>query len=310
MNVLVTGCAGFIGSTLTELLLSKGHFVVGVDNFNDFYDPEIKRTNIKNSVSNSNFVLEQRDLALLTSGLFGRYGINCVVHLAAYPGVRPSFNDPALYTQVNIGGTLRLLELMRELSISNGVFASSSSVYGNNPDVPFAESARVAPISIYGATKLALESYCRTYAKAYGMDLTCLRFFTCYGPRQRPDLAIHKFARLLKKGSPIPMFGDGSTSRDYTYIEDIVRGVYRAMERPHGFDIINLGNSYPVSLYDMISTIATQLGVKPDIKQQAIPAGDVLHTWASTEKAERVLGWHPTTTFTDGIAKFLEWLPE
>ena len=308
MRILVTGCAGFIGSTLVEYLLGKGEFVLGVDNFNDFYAPEVKKNNIKKALENANFALYQTDILQLDNKVIQEYAIDCVVHLAAYPGVRPSFVNPELYSRVNIDGTLRLLQCMRQLHITKGVFASSSSLYGNNPSVPFSETAHVAPISIYGATKLTLESYCRSYAYAYNLDITCLRFFTCYGPKQRPDLAIHKFARLLKEEKPIPMFGDGSMSRDYTYIDDIVRGVYLAANKIDGFNIINLGNAYPVKLATMIETLAAKIGVKPNIQSKEIPAGDVQQTWADISKAEKLLGWTPTTSFDDGLDAFLDWI--
>jgi len=308
MRILVTGCAGFIGSTLTEYLLNKGEFVLGIDNFNDFYDVKIKKNNIKKAQENNNFVLQQIDLLNVSPNLLKNYAIDCIIHLAAYPGVRPSFLHPEQYSRNNIDGTLRLLQCMRELQITKGVFASSSSVYGNNPTVPFSEDAHVEPISIYGATKLTLESYCRSYSYAYNLDITCLRFFTCYGPRQRPDLAIHKFTRLLKEKKPIPMFGDGATSRDYTYIDDIVHGVYLAATKVDGFNIINLGNSYPTKLSTMIHTLAEKLEVDPIIQQEKIPAGDVMHTWANITKAETLLGWKPATSFGDGLDKFLEWI--
>lgn len=307
MRVFVTGCAGFIGSTLTEYLLQQGVFVLGLDNFNDFYAPEIKRQNIQKSCAHANFVLAEDDLLEFNEDLLFKHSIDTVVHLAAYPGVRPSFDRPMLYHKTNLSATLRLLNIMNSAGITNGVFAGSSSVYGNNPQIPFVETALVEPISIYGATKLGLEGYSRTYARAYNMNITCLRFFTCYGPRQRPDLAIHKFARLLRDGKPITMYGDGSTSRDYTYIDDIVKGIYLAAQRVNGFNIINLGNSYPITLADMIKTISDKLGVTPNIIQEEIPAGDVIQTWASISNAEKMLGWKPEVSFEEGITKFLEW---
>lgn len=308
MRVLVTGCAGFIGSTLVEDLLNKGDYVLGIDDFNSFYDPSIKINNIQKTLKNSNFEIIREDILNINSDLLSNFNIDCIVHLAAYPGVRPSFDNPELYSKNNVGGTLHVLQLMCKLKINKGVFASSSSVYGNNPAVPFSEDLRVEPVSIYGATKLTLESYCRAYANAYRLNITCLRFFTCYGPRQRPDLAIHKFARLIKEGKQIPMFGDGSMSRDFTYIDDIVQGVYLAMHNLFGFNIINLGNAQSISLSTMIATLSKKMGKIPDIKQLETPAGDVRQTWADISKAKKVLGWQPKTSFNDGLDKFLDWM--
>lgn len=308
MTTLVTGCGGFIGSTLTDSLLKTGSPVVGIDNFNNFYTPSIKRKNISSAIQQENFTLLHTDLLALDAETLKYHDIDRVVHLAAYPGVLPSFKSPELYNRHNVGVTLRLLECMRKTGITKAVFASSSSVYGNNPSVPFSEDACIEPISIYGTTKATLEGYCRSYANAYGMDITCLRFFTCYGPRQRPDLAIHKFTKLIRDKQPITMYGDGSTSRDYTYIDDIVSGIRLALNNVNGFDIMNLGNSCPISLLTMIKAIGEVVGESPIIHKQPIPSGDVIQTWANISKIESKLGWKPVTSFYDGLVKFLDWL--
>ncbi|MHC4527784.1 MAG: NAD-dependent epimerase/dehydratase family protein, partial [Planctomycetota bacterium] len=249
MKALVTGAAGFIGSHLTERLLADGWSVVGLDNFDDFYDPQIKRGNIRAALENKAFTLIEADIrdgAVMDEAL--GQGIDVVVHLAAKAGVRPSIEQPVLYTDVNVKGTMVVLESAREHGTNKMVFGSSSSVYGNNEKVPFSEDDNVDfPISPYAATKKACELICHTYHHLYGIDITCLRFFTVYGPRQRPDLAIHKFARLIEQGKPIPVYGDGSMMRDFTYIDDIINGTLAAMEKCAGFNIYNLGESRPIA---------------------------------------------------------------
>lgn len=307
MIVLVTGCGGFIGSHLTKLLLDEGHYVFGVDNFNDFYSPAVKRHNISFALSNKKFGLIVKNIVDLDIPLLRRYSIDCVVHLAAHPGVLPSLKMPYKYTDNNVHSTLHLLELMKSCSIINGVFASSSSVYGNSKTAKFSETTPVEPISIYGGTKVLLENYCRTYSYAYGLNINCLRFFTCYGPKQRPDLAIYKFTRLLRAGKVISLYGDGTTFRDYTYINDIVQGVYKAIKAVKGFDIINLGSSNPITLSEMVDTLAKSLGIAPKLQYFPIPPGDVTRTFADIARAKRVLNWKPTTVFEDGINSFVKW---
>lgn len=308
-KAFVTGAAGFIGSHLCESLLRDQWHVLGVDCFDDFYDPAVKRRNISGFSSNPRFELieaDVRDEPAMEAAL-GRE-VDVVVHLAARAGVRPSIERPLLYQDVNIRGTNVLLEAARKHRIGRFVFASSSSVYGNSPKVPFSESDRVDhPISPYAATKKAGELLCHTYYHLFGMNITCLRFFTVYGARQRPDLAIHKFTRLIESGRPIPVFGDGSMMRDHTYIDDIIAGVRAAMERCAGFHIYNLGESRPVSLADLIAAIEHALGKKAIIERLPVQPGDVDRTYADVSLAVRELGYEPRTELSVGLAKFIEW---
>ncbi|MBN1391608.1 MAG: GDP-mannose 4,6-dehydratase [Sedimentisphaerales bacterium] len=310
MKVLVTGAAGFIGSHLSERLLNNGLTVVGVDNFDDFYDPQIKRRNIEDCLKNKNFRLFEadiRDSAAMAQAVGD--GIEIIVHLAARAGVRPSIENPLLYADVNINGTMVLLEAARKHKISKFIFASSSSVYGNNKKVPFSEDDNVDfPISPYAATKKACELICHTYHHLYGISITPLRFFTVYGPRQRPDLAIHKFARLIEQGKSIPVYGDGSMMRDFTYIDDIIDGVVAAMSKCTGFHLYNLGESRPISVNDLITEIEKALGKKA-VKEYLPPQpGDVERTYADVTKAVNELGYKPTTTIPVGLEKFVQWL--
>jgi UDP-glucuronate 4-epimerase len=312
MKVLVTGAAGFIGSHLCERLLGDGCQVLGVDNFDDFYDPQIKRRNIAGCLENENFELFEadiRDRAAMGDSL-GR-GVDMIVHLAAKAGVRPSIDQPLLYADVNINGTGILLEAAKEQKIGKFIFASSSSVYGNNEKVPFSEDDNVDfPISPYAATKKACELICHTYHHLYGMSITCLRYFTVYGPRQRPDLAIHKFARLIEEGKPISIYGDGTMSRDFTYIDDIIDGTVAAMEQCFGFNIYNLGESSPITVNELVVEIEKALGKKA-IKEYVSPQpGDVERTYADVTKASRELGYNPATTIEKGLAEFVAWLSE
>jgi len=308
--ILVTGGAGFIGSHLVDGLLSRGDEVVVLDDFNDFYDPRIKRANISSHLDSGRYRLVEGDLRdrdLLT-GIFSRHRIRKVVHLAARAGVRPSLADPLLYQDVNIRGTLELLEQIRVHGVEQLVFASSSSVYGANEKVPFSEEDPILrTISPYAASKYAGELFCHTYHHVYGIPITCLRFFTVYGPRQRPEMAIHKFTRLLYDGRPIPMFGDGSTARDYTYIDDIVAGMLAAVDRPLGFEVINLGESQTVTLRELIEALERVSGRKATIRRQPLQAGDVSVTFADVRKARRLLGYNPGTRIDDGLKAFLEW---
>ncbi len=310
MRVLVTGAAGFIGSHLCERLLADGCTVVGVDNFDDFYDPQIKRRNIDDCVKNSNFQLfkaDIRDSAAMAEAI--GQGVEIIVHLAAKAGVRPSIAQPLLYSDVNINGTMVMLELAKEHEIDKFIFASSSSVYGNNEKVPFSEDDNVDfPISPYAATKKAGELICHTYHHLCEMSITCLRFFTVYGPRQRPDLAIHKFARLIERGEPIPVYGDGTMMRDFTYIDDIIAGIVAAMNKCSGFNVYNLGESEPIKVNDLIAEIENALGRKAVKEYLPVQPGDVERTYADVTKARKDLAYNPATSIRAGLANFVEWL--
>jgi UDP-glucuronate 4-epimerase len=314
-NVLVTGGAGFIGSHLVARLLAEGGWRVSVvDDFNDFYDPELKRRNVAPHLGREGFRLHEadiRDRAALER-VFAGERFDCIVHLAARAGVRPSLSEPVLYSETNIGGTLNLLELARARGTGQFVFGSSSSVYGENEKVPFAEDDPVAkPISPYAATKAAGELLCHTYSHLFGVRTVCLRFFTVYGARQRPDLAIHKFARLISKGEPIPVFGDGTTRRDYTYVDDIIAGVRAAMDYEGSpYEVFNLGESRTVSLSELIALIERELGRKAVIDRQPPQPGDVPQTFADVSKARRLLGYDPRTPIEEGIRRFVEWFRE
>lgn len=308
-KIVVTGGAGFIGSHLCAALLRAGHGVVALDNFDGFYDPTVKRRNLGPVLGHSRFKLIEGDIRRPEDVLrsLGE-GADAVVHLAARAGVRPSIEQPLLYEEVNVRGTMVLLEACRRIPACRFIFGSSSSVYGNNEKVPFAECDNVdAPISPYAATKRAGELLCRTYHHLYGMAITCLRFFTVYGPRQRPDLAIHKFARLIEAGRSIPVFGDGSMMRDFTYIDDIIDGVMRAIERCSGFAIYNLGGSRPVSVGELIAALEKALGKKAKIERLPMQPGDVNQTFADVTLARRELGYEPRTELDVGLARFVEW---
>ena len=311
MTILVTGGAGFIGSHLCEALLQREHKVVALDSFDDFYEPAVKRTNLAKCDGTADFSLVEGDIrdADTVDTVLHDHGVDVIVHLAARAGVRPSIEQPVLYQDVNVGGTAVLLEAARLHGVRKFIFAGSSSVYGNNKKVPFAESDNVDfPISPYAASKKAGELLCHTFHHLYGMDITCLRFFTVYGPRQRPDLAIHKFARLIEAGRPIPVFGDGTMMRDHTFIDDIVDGVLRAIDKCAGFAIYNLGNSHPVSLADLIAAIERALGKKATIDRQPPQPGDVDRTFADVSRARKELGYVPRTALADGLHRFVDWL--
>ncbi len=305
----MTGAAGFIGSHLCEHLLRQGRQVVGIDNFDEFYDPAIKRRNVRGLADTGRFRLIESDIreqSAMQAALAS--GVDVVVHLAARAGVRPSIENPLLYQDVNVRGTNVLLEAARKCGIRRFVFASSSSVYGNNDKVPFSEDDPVDhPISPYAATKRAGELICHVYHHLFEMHVTCLRFFTVYGARQRPDLAIHKFARLIEQGRPIPVFGDGSMQRDHTYIDDIIAGVLTAIDRCEGFRIYNLGESRPVSLKDLISALESALGKQAIIERQPVPPGDVYITYADVGRACRELGYQPSTPLEEGLRHFVSW---
>ena len=312
MKVLITGAAGFIGSHLCERLLAGGWNVVGVDNFDDFYDPGIKRENIKICLENPDFRLVEADIRD-SAAMDGAVGddIDVIVHLAAKAGVRPSIEQPLLYADVNVNGTMVLLEAAKKHKIGKFVFASSSSIYGNNRKVPFSEEDNVDfPISPYAATKKACELLCHTYHHLENMSVTCLRYFTVYGPRQRPDLAIHKFAKLIEQGRAIPVYGDGSMMRDFTYIDDIIDGTTAAIEKCDGFNIYNLGESQPITVNDLIAEIEKALGKKAVREKLPPQPGDVERTYADVTKAEKDLGYKPSTSIRDGLEKFTAWFRE
>lgn len=309
MKIMVTGGAGFIGSHVCSHLLADGHGVAVVDDFNDFYDPAIKRSNIA-SLRGDVTLLEGdiRDRAFLRSALSGK-GFDAIIHLAARAGVRPSLKDPQLYIDTNITGTQNLLAEAHQNGIGRFLFASSSSVYGLAKTVPFSEDLPLPQtLSPYAATKIAGEHLCGNYAHLYGMKVVCLRFFTVYGPGQRPDLAIHKFTDSIHRGKPIPQFGDGSTRRDYTYVDDIVQGVLGALkyEGP-SFDIFNLGENQTTTLTELIAEIESALGKKALIEKLPEQQGDMPLTSADISKARRLLGYNPMTKIRDGIPKFVEW---
>lgn len=309
-TILVTGGAGFIGSHVIERLLSEGSRVVGLDNFDSFYDPAVKRVNLASAQKHPNFRLIEGDIRdeSALAGLFQEERIEAVFHAAARAGVRPSIQNPVLYHDVNVHGTTRLLEAARSAEVENFVFASSSSVYGVANRTPFSEEDPADfPISPYAATKRAGELLCYTYHHLYALPVTCLRFFTVYGPRQRPEMAIHKFTRLIDSGRPVPVFGDGSSRRDYTYISDAVQGVVRALATPQPYEILNIGESQTTELRELVTKIETALEKKAQIEAMPPQAGDVPLTFADVSKAKRLLGYEPRTSIDDGLKKFVEW---
>jgi UDP-glucuronate 4-epimerase len=312
-SILVTGGAGFIGSHLVDSLLAEGCWrVIVVDSFDDFYAPAIKRANVAAHLSNPDFRLYEadiRDAEGLRRIFADNAGISAIVHLAARAGVRPSLQQPQAYLDVNVSGTLNLLECARAFGVRQFVFGSSSSVYGAGTPVPFAEAARTAsPISPYAASKAAAELLCHTYAHLYDVRCVCLRFFTVYGPRQRPDLAIHKFARLIRDAQPIPLFGDGSSRRDYTYVDDIVLGIRAAVDyRRAPYDVFNLGESQTITLADLIALLEQSLGRRALLDPRPEQPGDMAITYADVSKAARLLGYKPKTKIHNGIPKFVQW---
>jgi UDP-glucuronate 4-epimerase len=314
-NILVTGGAGFIGSHLVDRLLAEGGWrVTAVDDFNDFYDPALKRANVAAHLRRDDYRLVEADIrdAGALARVFGGAEFDCVVHLAARAGVRPSLSEPLLYNETNVTGTLRLLELARAHGVRQFVFGSSSSVYGINAKVPFSEEDPIRqPISPYAATKAAGELLCHAYAHLYGVRCVALRFFTVYGARQRPDLAIRKFARLISEGKPIPVFGDGTTRRDYTYVDDIIAGVRAAVDyEATMYEAINLGESRTVELRELIALLEKELGREAVIDRRPTQPGDVPQTFADISKARRLLGYDPRTQIEDGIRKFVRWFNE
>lgn len=309
-KILVTGAAGFIGSHLCERLVSEGAIVTGFDNFDNFYSRDIKQGNISGLLSRENFRLVEgdiRDLVCVES-IVKQDKPDMIVHLAAKAGVRPSIEDPVGYQDVNINGTVVLLEAAKKFGIKNFIFASSSSVYGNNKKVPFSETDNVDfPISPYAATKKACELICHTYSHLYDINMTCLRFFTVYGPRQRPDLAIYKFTSFIEAGKAIPVFGDGSMRRDFTYIDDIIDGVIGAMRNCKDYEVYNLGESQPVRLDTLITEIENALGKKAITSRLPMQPGDVLQTYADVTKAKERLGYEPRTDLKTGLKEFVKW---
>jgi UDP-glucuronate 4-epimerase len=311
MRTLVTGGAGFIGSHLVDRLLADGHDVVALDNFDDFYAKARKLANLTTASVSPRFRLAQIDIrdSSAVDRMVADFRPDAIVHLAARAGVRPSIEKPALYADVNVTGTVNLLNAACRIEPRpRFVYASSSSVYGDRPDAPFRETDSVdLPVSPYAATKKACELLAHTFHHLHGLPTTGLRFFTAYGPRNRPDLAIAKFADLIDAGRPVPMFGDGSTRRDYTYVADIVDGIVRAVDRCSTYRIFNLGNSAPISLREMISAIGKALGKTPIIDRQPEQPGDVRQTYADISRATAELGYEPRTTFEEGLARFVAW---
>ncbi|MFQ6048134.1 MAG: GDP-mannose 4,6-dehydratase [Phycisphaerae bacterium] len=309
-RILLTGGAGFIGSHVAERLLADGHSVTVVDNFDDFYDEAIKRDNIARACRSDRYRLcrfDIRDPVGLEAAL-GPGPPDAIIHLAARAGVRPSLHNPALYEAVNVAGTLNLLELARRHHVPRFIFGSSSSVYGNNARTPFREDDNVDhPISPYAATKRAGELLCYTYHDLYGINVTCLRIFTAHGPRCRPDLAIPKFVRLIEAGQAVPMYGDGSSQRDYTYVGDIVDGIVRALGRCRGYRIYNLGSGCPVSLGELIQTIAEVMDRPVRIRSLPAQPGDVRLTHADISRARQELGYQPRTSLVEGIRRYVHW---
>lgn len=313
MSILVTGGAGFIGSHVVDKLVETKERVICIDNLDPFYDPEIKRRNIKHNLKKENFKffeIDIRDKEKLRD-IFQKEEIDKVIHLAAKAGVRPSIENPLVYEDVNVSGTINLLELSREYEVKNFIFGSSSSVYGINKKVPFSEDDKVEKqISPYAASKRSAELFCHTYSYLYKIPIICLRFFTVYGPRQRPEMAIHKFTRLIDQGKEIPVFGDGSSKRDYTYIGDVVDGIINSLGKRFDFEIFNLGNSKTVELRYLIELIEENLGKRAKIKQLPDQLGDVPITFADISKAEKLLEYKPRVEIEDGIKRFVEWYKE
>lgn len=311
-RIMVTGGAGFIGSHLVDKLLNNGCEILCLDDFNDYYDPSLKWQNVQQHLANPHYKLVEGDIRNkeLIRGLFKEWDPEAVVHLAARAGVRPSLNNVELYQTINIGGTLNLLEAARETGVEKFIFGSSSSVYGLNKKVPFSETdPLIKPASPYAATKIAGEALCHTYAYLYGFPVVILRFFTVYGPRQRPDLAIRKFAERMLRGEEIVLFGDGSSARDYTYIDDIIQGVIAALEYEEDkYEVFNLGNSSPVKLNDLVVAIEKALGVKAKIKRTGDQPGDVPITYADITRSREKLGYNPSVSLEKGLKIFVEWL--
>ena len=316
MRVLLTGGAGFIGSHVADRLVARGDEVVIVDSFDPFYDPAIKRRNIASALGSGKVKLVESDICALSEidEATREVKLDAIVHLAARAGVRPSLERPLDYVRTNIEGTQSVLELARRRGIRPFVLGSSSSVYGDSTPVPFREDASAdTPISLYAATKRAAELICHAHAHLHGASITCLRLFTVYGPRQRPDLAIHKFARLMLRNEEVPIYGDGTTERDYTYVDDIVSGIERALDwcviaKPGTFEVLNLGESETTSLARLIELIAAELRVSPRLNRLPPQPGDVQRTFADVTRARKIIGYDPQTSMEKGIRNFVEWL--
>ncbi|MFW6043537.1 MAG: GDP-mannose 4,6-dehydratase [Marinilabiliaceae bacterium] len=312
-KIIVTGCAGFIGSHLTETLLEEGHEVYGIDNFDPFYDLSIKKANLNHFLNHRSFTFYEADLTdeQSTTEIFSR-GADIVVHLAGKAGVRPSIEDPQGYIDHNITATRVVLTAMQQNNIRKIAFASSSSVYGNNPETPWHEDLNVDnPISPYAFSKKSCELLNHTWHHLYHLDVINMRFFTVYGPRQRPDLAIHKFTRMLYEEAPLTLFGDGSTSRDYTYIDDTISGILKVIYylRDHNnvFETVNLGNNHPISLNELVDKLSQVTGTSPKIERLPMQPGDVNITYANIDKATRMFGYKPVVSLESGLLKFNEW---
>lgn len=307
--ILVTGGSGFIGSHLCEKLVDLGMETVNLDNFHDNYDPILKEKNISSLLDNPSYHLYRGDIRdnRMLDRIFTKYPIGVIIHLAALAGVRQSLAQPRDYVAVDIEGTVNLLEYAAKYQIRRFLFGSSSSVYGDNP-VPFKESDRLErPLSPYAAAKIAGEIFCRTYHQLYGLSIGCLRFFTVYGPRQRPEMAIHQFTKLIDSGLEVPLFGDGNSERDYTYIDDIIRGTLGALEAEYSLEVFNLGNSKTTTLWELVKLIGDTLGKQPRIKKLPVQLGDVPRTWADLSHSSQILGYQPQVEIKEGIKRFVDW---
>ena len=309
MKILVTGGAGFIGSHICEALLKRGDEVICVDNFDNYYDPKIKRENVKKLKIEPKFTLIESDIKdkEAMGNIFNKYKIDKVIHLAAKVGVRPSIEDPLSYMENNIIGTLNILEQSKKHNVKYFILGSSSSVYGDRLKCPFSEKDEAKPISPYAASKKSCEELCFTYHSLHNLKVCCLRFFTVYGPRGRPDMAIANFTRLIDQDKPIPVYGDGNSKRDYTYIADIVKGVLSATDAEFNFEIINLGSNNPIQLTKLISLIGKNLGKQPKIENLPEQQGDVPFTFADISKANKLLGYQPSVSIEEGIKNFVLW---
>jgi UDP-glucuronate 4-epimerase len=310
MEILVTGAAGFIGSHVCEHFIELGHSVVGLDNFDIFYPKKIKQLNLTGLSGRKEFIFYEADIrdSEQLNRAFTSHKIDAVIHLAAKAGVRSSIESISDYYDVNVNGSISLLEAMRLNKVKKMIFASSSSVYGNNQNVPFSESDFVDnPISPYASTKKSGELLCHVFTHLYGFDITCLRFFTAFGPRQRPDLAIYKFTKLIDEGNPVPFYGDGSTARDYTYINDIVNGISCALNNLGGYRVYNLGESKVIFLSDLVRTIEKLLQKKATLKLLPLQSGDVRITHADVSKAKKEIGYDPKFSFKEGMKEFVQW---
>jgi len=310
-RVLITGCAGFMGSHLAERLIARGDTVIGIDNFDDYYPRPVKEDNLARLRACERFSLVEADIrdADAISNVFAQGNVDWVLHWAAKAGVPPSLKDPNEYVAVNVEGTVNVLEAARRGDDTRVVFASSSSVYGVRNPLPYTEDADISrPLSPYAATKVAAEALCHCYHHLYGLPVMCLRLFNVYGPRQRPDLAMNLFAHRMARDETIALFGDGSTSRDYTYIDDVVDAVLAAMEVDFGFEILNIGSGRPIRFDDMVTALENAMGVRATLDHRPERAGDMVHTFADTTRAQELLGWQPGWTIEDGLRSFLDWM--